>query len=132
MSEQDQMEVPTVLMVEDEEDTATLIKFVLEREGYRVVHAVDGQKAKTFIDEMDSPQLVLLDIMLPFLNGLKLVSYIRQKTGWQSVPILMLTADSSERDIQQALETGANDYMVKPFNPRELVARLQRCLRVSV
>ncbi|MBC7839404.1 MAG: response regulator [Nitrospiraceae bacterium] len=107
-----------------------LLKFILARGGYTVVHAADGQQAHTMIDEMPPPALVLLDIMLPYLNGLQLLAHIRQKAEWRQVPIIMLTADSNERDIQQALAAGANDYMVKPFNPRELTARLQRFLTV--
>lgn len=123
-------EKPTILMAEDEEGTVILLKFLLARGGYTVVHAADGQQAHTMIDEMPPPALVLLDIMLPYLNGLQLLARIRQKAEWQHVPIIMLTADSNERDIQQALAEGANDYMVKPFNPRELTARLQRFLTV--
>ena len=121
----------TLFMAEDEESTAILLKFLLARGGYRVVHAADGQQAQTMIDQMPPPALVLLDIMLPYLNGLQLLAHIRQKTGWQHVPIIMLTADSNERDIEQALAAGANDYMVKPFNPRELTARLQRFVKVA-
>lgn len=123
-------EKPTILMAEDEEGTVVLLKFILARGGYTVVHAADGQQAHTMIDEMPPPALVLLDIMLPYLNGLQLLAHIRQKAEWRQVPIIMLTADSNERDIQQALAAGANDYMVKPFNPRELTARLQRFLTV--
>ena len=123
-------EKPTILMAEDEEGTVILLKFLLARGGYTVVHAADGQQAHTMIDEMPPPALVLLDIMLPYLSGLQLLAHIRLKAEWQHVPIIMLTADSNERDIQQALAAGANDYMVKPFNPRELIARLQRFLTV--
>ncbi len=123
-------EKPTLFLAEDEEGTVILLKFILARGGYTVVHAADGQQAHTMIDQMPPPALVLLDIMLPYLNGLQLLAHIRQKAEWQHVPIIMLTADSNERDIQQALAAGASDYMVKPFNPRELTARLQRFLTV--
>lgn len=126
-----QPDKPTLLMAEDEEDTASLIKFLLERAGYHVVHAPDGHQAQQLIDTMTPPSLVLLDIMLPQLSGLQLLPYIRKKTEWQRVPVIMLTADSSEHDIQQALAAGANDYMVKPFNPRELTARLSRFLKAA-
>lgn len=121
----------TLFLAEDEEGTAILLNFLLTRGGYTVVHAADGQQAQTMIDQMPPPALVLLDIMLPYLNGLQLLAHIRQKPEWQQVPIIMLTADSNEHDIQQALAAGANDYMVKPFNPRELTARLQRFLKVA-
>jgi len=131
MSTATQSDKPTLLMAEDEEDTASLIKFLLERAGYHVVHAPDGHQAQRLIDTMAPPSLVLLDIMLPHLSGLQLLPYIRKKTEWQRVPVIMLTADSSEHDIQQALAAGANDYMVKPFNPRELTARLSRFLNTA-
>ncbi len=121
----------TLFMAEDEEGTAILLKSILAREGYTVVHAVDGQQAQTMIDHMPPPTLVLLDIMLPCLSGLQLLAHIRQKAEWQHVPIIMLTADSNERDIEKALAAGANDYMVKPFNPRELTARLRRFVKVA-
>lgn len=120
---------PTLFMAEDEEDTANLLKFLLERAGYHVLHAADGHQAQQMIDTMVPPSLVLLDIMLPHVSGLQLLSYIRKKPEWHQVPVIMLTADSSEHDIQQALAAGANDYMVKPFNPRELTARLHRFLK---
>lgn len=120
---------PTLLMAEDEEDTASLLRFLLERSGYQVLHAPDGRQAQQMIDAMAPPSLIMLDIMLPHISGLQLLPYIRKKAEWKKVPIIMLTADSSEHDIQQALTTGANDYMVKPFNPRELTARLSRFLK---
>ena len=123
---------PTLLMAEDEEDTASLLRFLLERTGYQVLHATDGQKAQQLIDTIAPPNLILLDIMLPHLSGLQLLPLIRKKPGWQQIPIIMLTADSSEHDIQQALSSGASDYMVKPFNPRELTARLSRFLKQAV
>ncbi|MFO0773417.1 MAG: response regulator transcription factor [Nitrospiraceae bacterium] len=121
--------MPTVLVVEDEEDTASLIRFILERAQYRVVHAENGKRAQELIGEMAPPTLVLLDVMLPFVGGLQLLPMIRAKNGWEQVPVVMLTADSSEHDVKQALETGASDYIVKPFNPRELLARLQRYIK---
>lgn len=122
---------PMVLMVEDEEDTASLLKFLLERASYRVVHAKDGRNAQELVDTMEQPDIILLDVMLPFLSGLQVLTYIRSKAAWEKVPIVMLTADGSEHDIKRALESGANDYMLKPFNPRELTSRLKRFLGPS-
>lgn len=120
---------PILLTVEDEEITSTLLRFLLERSGYSVVHAGDGRQALDHIDRMAPPALVLLDVMLPYHSGLHILKHLRKKRNWQQVPVIMLTADSSERDIQQALDAGANDYLVKPFNPRELTARLHRFLK---
>lgn len=119
---------PKVLMVEDEDDTASLLKYLLERANYRVVHAKDGRSAQELVDTMPLPDIVLLDVMLPFVSGLQVLMYIRSKIEWEKVPVVMLTADGSEHDIKRALENGANDYMLKPFNPRELTTRLKRFL----
>ena len=112
-------------MVEDEEDTASLLRFLLERASYQVIHAKDGRQAQELADTIAPPDIVLLDVMLPFLSGLQVLTYLRKRDGWGKVPIVMLTADG-EHDIKRALETGASDYMVKPFNPRELTSRLKR------
>ena len=116
---------PKVLMVEDEEDTASLLKFS-SRAGELPRGACQGwPTGQELIDTMSLPDIVLLDVMLPFLSGLQVLTHIRSKVEWEKVPIVMLTADGSEHDIKRALETGANDYMLKPFNPRELTTRLK-------
>ena len=94
---------PKVLMVEDEDDTASLLKFLLERANYRVVHAKDGRSAQELVDTMPLPDIVLLDVMLPFVSGLQVLMYIRSKIEWEKVPVVMLTADGSEHDIQGAV-----------------------------
>ncbi|MGH7231404.1 MAG: response regulator [Nitrospiraceae bacterium] len=129
MTNQEHVTKPSILVVEDEGEMATLLSFLLKREGYEVVHAADGRQAKTMIDEIPPPKLVLLDVMLPYMSGLQLVTYIRSKLEWRDVPIVMLTADSAEQDVVRALDAGALDYILKPFNPRELIARLQRFLK---
>lgn len=116
----------SILVVEDDEEIAYLLKFMLEREGYHVSHAIDGKEAIRLIDEMSSPNLVLLDVMLPYHDGFQLITYIRKKEDWKEVPIVMLTAKSQETSIARALEAGANDYIVKPFQPLELMVRLRR------
>ncbi len=116
----------TILVVEDEDITATMLRFLLERQGYGVIHLSDGLQACAHIDQSPPASLVLLDVMLPYQSGLKVLGHLRQDARWRQIPVLMLTADSSEHGIQQALDAGANDYLVKPFNPRELTARLQR------
>lgn len=117
---------PLLLMAEDEEDTASLLQFLLERAGYVVLHARDGMEAQGLVDTHDHLDLILLDINLPFINGLDVLTHIRRKPGWERVPVIMLTADGSEQDVRQALRAGANDYILKPFNPRELTVRLDR------
>lgn len=122
---------PTLLMVEDDAITSTMLRFLLERDGYTVVHAGDGKQALERIDGMPPPALVLLDVMLPYRNGLQILAHLRSKPEWQEVPVIMLTSDSAEQDIRQALDAGANDYLVKPFNPRELTARLHRYVKTA-
>jgi DNA-binding response OmpR family regulator len=121
----------TILIVEDDEDMVTLLQFLLEREGYQAILASDGRQARQLIDTLLPPRLVLLDVMLPYHNGFELVTHIRSKEPWRGVPIVMLTADSAERDIVRALDAGASDYVVKPFNPKELMARLRRFLKAA-
>jgi DNA-binding response OmpR family regulator len=123
---------PKILMVEDDESMATLVRFLLEKEGYEVLYAADGRQAKALIDETTPPQLVLLDVMLPYMGGLALVTHIRRKPDWCHVPVIMLTVDAMKQDVVLALDAGANDYVVKPFNPQELMARIRRVLNPSV
>ncbi|MDP7421517.1 MAG: response regulator transcription factor [bacterium] len=124
-------EQPVIMMTEDDEEMRNLLHFFLEREGFEIVFATDGQEAQTMIDLMMPPQLVLLDIMLPYMNGFELITYIKHKPGWERVPILMLSARSEERDVVRALDAGANDYVIKPFKPNELVARIRRIINTS-
>jgi DNA-binding response OmpR family regulator len=119
----------TVLIIEDDEHISHLLKFMLERQGYRVETATDGRAAQQAIDQRsEPPNLVLLDVMLPYVDGFELVKLIREREGWQKVPVIMLTAKTMEQDIVRALDAGANDFVVKPFQPNELLARLRRFL----
>ena len=118
-----------VLVAEDDDQISYLLNFMLTREGYKVKVANDGQEAMDAIASMKMPKLVLLDIMMPFYDGYQLISHIRNETDWTGVPIVMLTAKSQEKDIIKALEGGANDYVVKPFQPGELITRLKMLMR---
>ncbi|MGM3386804.1 response regulator [Stutzerimonas stutzeri] len=120
---------PRILMVEDEEDIAFLIRFMLERHGFSVEHAADGRQALEKLASASPPDLTLMDIMLPYHDGLELIERLRAQPGWESVPVLMLTAKAREVDIVRALELGADDYVTKPFQPEELLARIRRLLR---
>lgn len=119
----------TALIVEDDEQIAYLLRFILEREGFKVELASDGRAAQAFITSGAPPALVMLDVMLPFVDGYQLLAAIRAQDGWEGVPVIMLTAKSQEKDIVRALESGAADYMVKPFKPDELRARIKRLVR---
>jgi DNA-binding response OmpR family regulator len=119
----------TALVVEDDEQIAYLLRFILEREGFRVELASDGRAAQALITSGAQPALVMLDVMLPFVDGYQLLAAIRAQDGWEEVPVIMLTAKSQEKDIVRALESGAADYMVKPFKPDELRARIKRLVK---
>ena len=120
-----------ILIVEDEPEIARLIQLSLEKEGF-VCHSIrDGLTALRVIQEQQ-PDLIILDLMLPGLDGLELCARIRQKPGAKDPYILMLTAKGEEIDRVIGLSTGADDYLVKPFSPRELVARVRALLRRSL
>ena len=116
----------SALVVEDDEHISYLLKFILEREEFAVHLARDGREAKQFIEQNSPPSIVLLDVMLPFLDGFALVTLLRAQADWKTVPVIMLTAKTQEKDIVRALDEGANDYIVKPFQPAELLARIKR------
>lgn len=117
---------PLVLVVEDDEHISYMVRFMLERSQYRVEIASDGRAARQYIETRPPPNAVVLDVMLPYVDGFELVRLLRTQPAWQAVPVLMLTAKNQEQDIVRALDAGANDYIVKPFQPNELLARLRR------
>ena len=119
---------PTVLIVEDESALSTLLRYNLEREGYRVFEAKDGEEALLIADEA-KPDLVLLDWMLPQLSGIEVCRRLRGRGHMRNVPIVMLTARGEEPDRIRGLDTGADDYIVKPFSMTELLARLRAVMR---
>src|SRR4051812_38758466 len=114
-----------IMVVEDEENIASTLKYNLVREGYEVTTTGDGRRALE-IFKQEKPDLVILDLMLPGMNGLDICRQIRQAS---IVPILMLTAREEEVDKILGLELGADDYMTKPFNLREVIARVRAMLR---
>ena len=117
-----------ILVVDDDTALAEMIGIVLRTEGFEPVFCADGAKA---VDEWRAqrPDLVLLDLMLPGMDGIEICTRIRAESG---VPVIMLTARSDTADVVRGLEVGADDYMVKPFNPKELVARIRTRLRPTV
>ena len=119
---------PVVLVVEDEAALTTLLRYNLEREGYRVFEAHDGEEALIMADEAN-PDAVILDWMLPQLSGIEVCRRMRARGNLRNVPILMLTARGEEPDRVRGLDTGADDYVVKPFSMSELMARLRAVMR---
>jgi len=114
-----------ILIVDDEEMIVRTVKAYLDREGFKTYTAYDGEEALRSFDEK-GPDLIVLDLMLPKVSGIEVTRSIRSKS---SVPIIMLTAKAAEADRVVGLELGADDYVVKPFSPRELVARIRAVLR---
>jgi DNA-binding response OmpR family regulator len=114
-----------VLLIEDEDDIADLLKMVFEREGFRLLHASTGEAGLGMLEGRE-PKAVLLDLGLPGIDGVEVCRRIRSRS---TVPILMLTARDSEIDKIVGLEMGADDYVAKPFSPREVVARVKAVLR---
>ncbi len=117
-----------LLVVEDEQDLQDLIRFNLERNGYRVVCADSGEKALRLV-RSELPDLIVLDLMLPGMDGLQFCRTMKEDNESSGVPIIMLTAKSEEADIVAGLELGADDYVTKPFSPRVLLARIKAVLR---
>jgi two-component system, OmpR family, phosphate regulon response regulator PhoB len=118
----------TVLVVDDERDIVELIRYNLMQAGFRVVSAGDGRQAIDMVHR-DRPDLVVLDLMLPLLPGTEVARLLKQDEATRDIPILMLTARGEEVDRVVGFELGADDYVVKPFSPRELVLRVQAILR---
>jgi len=117
-----------ILVVEDEPDIRKLVQYNLLQERYKVLEAEDGEQALKIV-QRDKPNLVILDLMLPGLSGLEVCKLLRERPDTAKLPILMLTAKAGEADRVVGLEMGADDYLAKPFSPRELVARVRAILR---
>lgn len=120
----------TILIVEDEPDIRELLTFTLAREGFAVLEAADGNRAVDLAVEK-GPDLILLDLMLPGMDGLAVSKALQRRPDTAGIPIIMLTARGEEVDRIVGLELGASDYVVKPFSPREVVLRIRAVLRRS-
>ena len=118
----------SVLVVEDEPAILTLLRYNLEREGFLVSEARDGEEALTQLEER-RPDAVLLDWMLPLVSGIEVCRRIRRAPAWRDLPVIMLTARTEEGDRIRGLDSGADDYVVKPFSPNELIVRLRAVIR---
>jgi DNA-binding response OmpR family regulator len=120
-----------VLVVEDNEHAAYLLRTLLEHAGYSVVVSPDGRDALAKLESMEPVDLVVLDLMLPYVSGYQVLIEARRNPAWQHVPIVVVTARTLEMDAVRALETGANDFVRKPFLPEELVARVRRAIELA-
>lgn len=117
-----------ILIVDDEQDLVKLIRYHLEKDGYKVICASNGDDA-LFLTRKERPELIILDLMLPGIDGLEVCKKLKADQELANIAIVMLTAKGEEADITLGLKLGADDYITKPFSPKELVARVQAVLR---
>jgi len=114
------------LVVEDNEHVLYMLDFILRRAGYEVIAVENGRDAQAAIENVPPVDIIVLDLMLPYVSGYQLISNIRDDPEWQHVPIIVVSGKVMEDDIVKALDLGANDYVTKPFRPEELLARMRR------
>ncbi len=119
--------MPTILLAEDEPQTAQLIQFKLKQAGFTVAHASDGEQALALVGAV-KPVLIILDGLMPVFDGFEVLRRLKEDPHNQHIPVIMLTARARDKDVVTGLELGAADYMVKPFSPSELVARVRKVL----
>lgn len=120
---------PVALLIEDDDDIIAMLRLFLEAEGYRVRVVYNGVEALQLIESMiELPNIVILDVLLPGIDGLTVLERLRRRPIWATVPVIMVTACSEEDDVCRAVAGGANDYIVKPFHPRVLISRIQTLL----
>ena len=118
--------IKKIVLAEDNSVLSLLLKFRLEKEGYKLLIAVNGKEAIKLIDEYN-PELILTDIMMPFVSGLEVISHVRNKLNMQT-PIIVFSSAGQEEIVLKAFDLGATDFMSKPFSPHELVIRVKRLL----
>ena len=132
MNEEATQAIPErVLVVEDNEHASYLMRSLLEHAGFDVTVSPDGRDAIAKLESMEPVDLVLLDLMLPYVSGYQVLIEARKNAKWQTVPIIVVTARTLEMDAVRALETGANDFVRKPFRPDELIARVRRAIAIG-
>jgi two-component system phosphate regulon response regulator PhoB len=119
-----------ILVVDDEEDILELVRYNLAKEGYQVICVPSGEQALKRAKE-DNPDLILLDLMLPGMDGLDVCRHLKHAQETSGIPIIMITAKGEDADIVSGLELGADDYVIKPFSPRVLLARIKKAIRKS-
>ena len=117
-----------ILVIEDDKDISELIAYNLEREGYEIACLYDGSQAVDFVNKR-KPELIILDLMLPEVDGIEICRTLKSDAATKHIPIIMLTAKSEEADVVVGLQMGADDYIPKPFSPKVLVARIKAIVR---
>jgi len=120
--------VPRVILAEDDAEMAHVLEFLLSREGFEVEVLRDGQAVVDRVGEGDPVEVVVVDVMMPYVSGLQVVRTLRSTAAWEDVPVIVVSGKSSEEDVVRAFDAGADDYLTKPFRPKEFVARVQALL----
>jgi DNA-binding response OmpR family regulator len=118
--------ISTALLIEDNADVAYLLRYMLQRDGFAVNTITNGRDAQAYIAGSAPPDVVILDLMLPYIDGFELLAEIRESSSWREVPVIVVSGKVTERDIVRAIQLGANDYVTKPYKPLELSARIRR------
>ncbi len=119
--------VLTVLLVEDDSLISSVLEYLFVRHGFIVRVAIDGLEAQAIIQSNEvPPDIAVFDLMLPYLDGYELLQLVRKQTAWAKVPVIVLSGKAQEEDAVRAFKLGASDYIVKPFQPNELIARILR------
>lgn len=121
----------SVLVIEDNEDVASLLEYVLKREGYQSHIARDGDAALQIINAGQPPALVLLDLMIPIYSGYEILKRLRARDGWQDIPVIVLTGSNNEQHLNKARKLGADEYALKPFEPSTLMRQIKALLSVG-
>lgn len=120
---------PTIMLVEDDTIISSLLIHILTQRGFNIHLAKDGREAIETLDDISLPNLVLLDVILPFFDGFDVLTKIRTNDKWKNVPVIMLTSKTQESNVVRAFDNGADDYITKPFQMEELMIRIRRFLR---
>lgn len=125
MNESERHTPPTLLLIEDEKDTAALATLIMKAEGYHVVHAADGLEAVSLLSLMPPPALIVLDLHLPHVDGVTVLDRIRSTPGWADLPVVVLTGASDESSVREVFALRVKDYLLKPFKRDALAAYLR-------
>ncbi len=121
--------MPRILVVDDEPDVVRLVEFRLQREGFDILTASDGRSALDLL-EHEKPDLIVLDIMMPLMDGMEVLRQIRQHRGTSRIPVIMLTAKTASVTVDEARQLWVSDYVMKPFDPEKLVMKVKKALKL--
>jgi DNA-binding response OmpR family regulator len=121
--------MPKVMVVDDEPDLVRLVEFILQKEGFDVVACSDGRTALSLVED-EKPDLIILDIMMPLLDGMEVLRQIRSRRGTARVPVIMLTAKTASVTVDEARQLWVSDYVMKPFDPEKLVLKVKKALKM--